>query len=101
MSWTVTEGTVFCCGIALTLASTAHPITAKTAAAMIKPKNQVLLKTPSFGRSEPRVSRMAKTMRMATAPMYTRICANPANCASNCRNSSASPAKATVTASAQ
>ena len=29
----------------------------------------VRLKTPSLGRSEPRVSRMAKTIRMATAPM--------------------------------
>ena len=38
---------------------------------------------------------------LQTAPMYTRICANPANCASRLRYKKASPAKATVSASAQ
>lgn len=49
--------------------STAQPKTAKTAAAITSPASQLRLYTPSFGVSEPRVRRIAKTIRMATAPI--------------------------------
>src|ERR1041385_7167026 len=59
--------------------------TANTATAVAAPTIHDPEKTDSPLGSPLRVSRMAKTIRIATAPTYTRTWANPTNCAESCK----------------
>src|ERR1041384_1482343 len=77
------------------------PRAAKTASAMPTPISAVVENCRPGPGSTLRVSRMANTMRMATAPTYTSTWASPTNCASSWRNVPASPTNAIARHSAQ